>query len=77
MAAGRAQRSRYTRLAEAKHADQLSELRAEAANYRIQSEAQVAHIVADLKAQGEARHAEAMSAASAGFAAKAAALEAQ
>ncbi len=68
----KAQLAEWTRQAEVQHADvvrrhaeQLAELRAEAADYRTQSEAQVAHVAADLTARAEARHAEALSTSSA------------
>jgi hypothetical protein len=60
-----------------RHDEQLTELRAEAANYRAQTEAQMATMLDELRVAAEARHAEAMVRAEAGFAAKDAAREAQ
>ncbi len=62
---------------ERRHAEQLAELRAEAANFRAQSEAQVASMLDGLRVTAEARHGEAMARAESGFAAREAAREAQ
>jgi hypothetical protein len=52
------------------HELRLSELRAEAASFRAQSDAHLEKVVEELRVTAEARHSEAMSLAVAGFAAK-------